>query len=510
MAPDALHRGGVSLLPDPVIQPQNGSQPASNNGAGEQDQQPENGRQNKPLTIGDVIKRNKLEKEYWNDTVSRTYWMRGGKYFYHHESGRWGEYQREDYLTVLNGTAFFGHIIEESAQATKNKRSAYFAKLQRHLFENNTIDFVGSAAGYGHRGCFKAWKGKKFLFTDGPKLIEPVKGDSSTIRGLLLQALGKEQFEHYVAWLKTGYVALREGNTNTGQILVLAGPPGVGKSLIKEFINRPVLGGRHGDPTPYLQGDTRFNSDLMGAEVWEIDDCIGISDSQRRKTYATAFKKMAASSDHRVEGKGTNAIQPPPMFNRTIVCTNDEEADLWILPEQSNSLVDKMICLMVSKPEQPAVKLPTIPERSEFREKIAEELPGFIYWMLYEWEIPTEIQDDRYGVRAYQHPELKAKTDSMSDHARVRDMIDMLIFEFGKEQEWKGSVSQLELDLRRWAKEANMIGELHKVLWHRQTLRHALGKLKGPGSRFQPWRTNSERGWTIQHPSWQPELVAVK
>jgi hypothetical protein len=306
-------------------------------------------------------------------------------------------------------------------------------------------------------------------------------------------------------------VSLRDGHTNPGQILVLAGTTKVGKTLTKELINRPILGGRHGDPTPYLQGDTRFNSDLMGSEVWEIDDCIGVSDSQRRKTYGTAFKKMAASSDHRIEGKGTNAIQPPPLFNRTVVCTNDEEADLWILPEQSNSLVDKMICLMASRPEQPLVKLPTVPERAAFAEKIAKELPAFVHWFLNEWEIPAEIRDDRYGVRAYQHPELKAKTDSMSDHARVRDMIDTLIFEFGKEKgPWKGSLPQLELELRHWAKEASMVGELNKVLWHRQALAQALGKLKGPGSRFQPWRTNSERGWTIQHPDRDPELDGLR
>jgi len=459
-----------------------------------------------PETLKEYLKAQEDGKAHWDNIVSRTYW-KAGKYYFKHNNGRWGEYPEKDYRTVLEGTKFFAHIFGENATEVKSRRSAYFEELKRHVFENNSVVFVGELAGY-KEGVTK-WKGEKYLITKGPTIIKPAEGEFPTIYGLLLQTFGEEQLPHFNAWLKVGFESLSNGEKNTGQVLVIAGEPGVGKTCIKELIIRPVLGSRHCDPASFLQGDTRFNSDLSVNEVWEMDDQIGVSDAHRRKTYETAFKKLAANADQRVEGKGTNAIQPPPLLRRLVVCTNDNESDLFVLPPQTESTADKMIVLKAYKAEKPLVKLPTIAERKAFRDKIEAELPAYVNWLM-NWEVPAEIQDSRFGVKAYRNPELAEKLDSMSDEARVLEMIDILLFKHANLKEaWEGSYEDLELALRQAAKEAYMSEELRKVLWNRKALQHGLGRLKGPTSTSRVSRKHTEKGnlWTIQPPGWQPELL---
>jgi hypothetical protein len=356
----------------------------------------------------------------------------------------------------------------------------------------------------GHKKGITTWRGDSYLITKGPIIIKPNEGEFSTIRGILDDLFGEEQLEYFHAWLKTSYEVLRDGEMSTGQVLVLAGPAGIGKSFIKEFIIRPILGGRHTDPTSYLQGKTHFNADTAKAESWEIDDSVGISDSHKRKMYTAAFKKLAASNDHRIEAKGKDGIQPPPVFHRLSVYTNDDAYDLWVLPAMSDSLVDKAVILKAHRAEKPSISLPAVNERAAFREKIAKELPAFVYWLT-QWVIPEDLTNGRYGVKAYQHEELAEKLDQMSDEARLLEMIDILIFDATDDYRDKPvdiRSSRLEILLREQARFVNMTRELEKVLWNRQALANGLGNLKGHG-RVEKKKKDSKgnRGWIIYPPS---------
>jgi hypothetical protein len=156
------------------------------------------------------------------------------------------------------------------------------------------------------------------------------------------------------------------------------------------------------------------------------------------------------------------------------------------------------------QPNQPSIKLPTVNERAAFREKIAKELPAFVYWLT-QWVIPEDLTNGRYGVKAYQHEELAEKLDQMSDEARLLEMIDILIFEATDDYRNKPveiSASRLEILLREQAKFVNMTRELEKVLWNRQALANGLAKLKGHG-RVEKKKKDSKgnRGWIIYPPS---------
>lgn len=305
------------------------------------------------------------------------------------------------------------------------------------------MDFVGELA--GRKTGVIPWKGDKYLIRKGPEIIQPARGDCYPVKGLLLDLLGEEQFIYFKGWAKTSYEALRDGEMSTGQMLVLSGPPGIGKSFVKEFIIRQILGGRHTDPTSYLHGKTNFNADTARAESWEIDDSVGTSDSNKRKMLTGAIKKLAASNDHRVEGKHKDGIQPPPVFHRLSVFTNDEAYDLWVLPEMTGSTADKAIILKAHKAENPRVKLPGVNEREAFRQQIEKALPAFIQQELLDWKIPDELKNGRYGIKAYQHKELAEALHQMSDEARLLEMIDILL---PLSEAWEGTAGDLELELR--------------------------------------------------------------
>src|SRR5258708_9964032 len=168
---------------------------------------------------------------------------------------------------------------------------------------------------------------------------------------------------------------------------------------------------------------------------------------------------------------------------------------------------EKAIILKVGRPENPTVKRPTIEERPACREEIEKQIPAFVY-KLTKWGIPEEIADTRYGVKAYQHPEVKEKLHDMSEEGRVQRMINLLLFEYHPiDEPWNGSISQLWLELKARARDANMTKELDKVIWNPEVLGNGLGKLKGPNNQVEQkkkdWKGN--RGWIIYAPGWSKE-----
>lgn len=431
--------------------------------------------------VGELIGPNKLDlkaqaEKVWHREVARTY-LHKGEYWYLNDNERWGVYTKEDLLNILEGAHLFFHKPVDSKAAAIWQREKSKAFIRRILTKNQ-VDFVGELA--GNKTGIKDWKGEKYLIRKGPDIIAPSPGDFSTIEGLLSDILGTEQLPYLYGWLKTSYEALRDREMSTGQMLVFSGPPGIGKSFVKEFVIRPVLGGRHTDPTNYLQGKTNFNADTSRAESWEIDDSVGTADSNKRKMLTGAIKKLTASNDHRLEGKFRDAIQPPPTFHRLSVYCNDEAYDLWVLPEMTGSTADKAIILKAHKAEEPRVTLPGVKERHGFREQIENELPAFVYWLT-SWQLPEELQNGRYGVKAFQQAEIAAAIHSMSDEARLLDMIDILL---PLSESWEGIGGDLELELRDSAKESGMSRELEKIIWNRQALGNGLGKLR---------KTNPER-----------------
>lgn len=125
---------------------------------------------------------------------------------------------------------------------------------------------------------------------------------------------------------------------------------------------------------------------------------------------------------------------------------NDEPEHLLVLPPLTADITDKIIALKVHK--KPMPMLTHTPKRADcFWTTLVSELPAFAHW-LESWAIPAEIADPRYGVAAYQHPEIVEKLGETSPENRLWAMIEDEIYgnKFNREP-WTGTAANLERKL---------------------------------------------------------------
>jgi hypothetical protein len=92
-----------------------------------------------------------------------------------------------------------------------------------------------------------------------------------------------EQKEYFPSWLAYFYRACYEQKPCPGQAIFIAGPSGVGKSLL----SRGILGGLFGgfvDAREFLLGGDSFGGELFEFGLWCIDDAVSLrrpKDAQR-------------------------------------------------------------------------------------------------------------------------------------------------------------------------------------------------------------------------------------
>ena len=203
----------------------------------------------------------------------------------------------------------------------------------------------------------------------------------------------------------------------------------------------------HADPSEYLKGKT-FNKDVFQTESWESDD--GVGTKEKRQILTGAIKKMTATSEHRIEGKFLDGIQPPPVFIRIHAYVNtDSESDLSAIPEITDSIRDKLLILHASesKHERQSTLLPDANvegAREAFVEKIRAAMPAFLHF-IQNREIPEKYRSARFGVGPYINRDLEKVLHKASDEGKLAALIDKLLFTHMKlTKAWEGTEEELE------------------------------------------------------------------
>jgi hypothetical protein len=269
------------------------------------------------------------------------------------------------------------------------------------LQKRHKVDYAGPLA--GHRTGLIEYNGNKILITRGPNLINPVKGDFTTIAEYL-DGMLQEQRKYADCWLHLAVTPIYNCEPTTGQVLVLAGAPDTGKSVFQKLLVTPMLGGRVAMPYQYMIGDTTFNEDWFSAEHLMIEDEGAGKDINTRNLFAAKLKQIAVNEDQRNHGKGNKALYLPPCWRAT-VSVNDDPEHIRVLPPMDSSVKDKLIILKVY--DGATVKLvEKLGGRAAFAAKIKEERPAYLYWLLNEFEIPADLKATRLSMKAFQHPDI--------------------------------------------------------------------------------------------------------
>jgi hypothetical protein len=297
----------------------------------------------------------------------------------------------------------------------------------------------------------------RILVPQALTLIQPRKGKTDLVDGILLNMLGADQFIRLKGWLLLAYICLQNHERMPGQVLILAGPRNCGKNLVQEHIVTPVLGNRIAEPYRYAVGKTQFNQDLFKAAHLMIADQKKPTERAHMREF---IRRMASNDFDSLHPKNKEAIGLPTLWRMTISC-NEEPADLKIIPPL-DGLEDKLMlfkCALASMP------MPTgdITARQKFAAAIKGELPAFIDSLL-SFKIPSDLYHERFGIKGYMHPELVRmvrKLDCEEDLLRlIRDA--------------KKLSPQIDLALITAA-------ELHKSLFEIESLReHLLSITRSP------------------------------
>ena len=148
----------------------------------------------------------------------------------------------------------------------------------------NLLDHVMEIAGRP-RGVHR-YQNNLFLVKKGATIIPSKPGGTGFIDRIIRKLLPDDkQYRSFMAWLHSARRALLDRRRRQLPVLVIAGGAGDGKSLLIEIV-RLSLGGRSANAHSYLNGKTRFNADLAGAELLYLDDSTAAKDYATKSFFA--------------------------------------------------------------------------------------------------------------------------------------------------------------------------------------------------------------------------------
>ncbi|MCX7010674.1 MAG: hypothetical protein NTY53_26090 [Kiritimatiellaeota bacterium] len=363
--------------------------------------------------------------------------------------------------------------------------------------DKNDIAYAGALAGY--KAGFYSDGANRFLVTEGPKLIEPMAGQWSTLEKFIAGLLHEDGFNQETflyGWLKVSYEALRAGCLRPAQALAIAGPHGCGKSLLQKVITE-ILGGRFARPYQFMAGLTPFNADLFGAEHLMLEDEQSSYDIRTRRNFGCEIKNITVNDAQRCHAKNRQAVPLKP-FWRLSMTLNDETENLMQLPPMDDSLEDKLIILRAHTSAMP-MPTATLEQRHAFWGALVAELPAFLDYLL-KMEIPADMTSERFGVTHFHHPAILEEISALSPEAKLLTLIDTALFSAPVKLDWLGTAEELEKILTN--KDSGTDYEARRLLaWNTACGVYLQRLAKKYPERFAQRRDKSSRRWFIKAPT---------
>lgn len=325
----------------------------------------------------------------------------------------WIDLPRERYKVHLLAQGFSSRMVETiMCWCEVNQRIQYFGPV------------AGRAPG------FYEDNGNRIVIDRGPHLMEPVKGDWSTLRhvidGLFHHGEEKDhgiiQLDSFHGWVRSSVQALRAGRRQSQQVLVICGPEDCGKSLLQHLITH-FLGGRSAKAHRYFSGATTFNGDMLGAEHLIIEDDYMPSDMKSRLSLGAQFKQFAVGTEAvSFNAKFQQAINLRAFFRVSVTC-NDEPENLMVLPPLNGDIGSKILIIRASRFKMPMATV-TAQEKEVFWNQLYAEIPAYLYWLLNEFQLPDSRVDRRYGVSSWVHPAILEKVAETTPEDAFLALID--------------------------------------------------------------------------------------
>lgn len=246
------------------------------------------------------------------------------------------------------------------------------------------------------------------------------------------------------------------------------------------------------DASGYMTRTDPFNTNLVAAPSWTIDDAVAQTDYKTREGYSQMIKMITANEGIVMRGMHREGFRAP-WFGRLTVTMNDDPDSLKMLPMTDLSIKDKILVIRAL-----ATKFSAKDWASD--ELILAELPYFAAY-LRDVEPNPEIWGGRFGIKAYQDPELISMSDSVGSTAGTKEILEEWIYMLAKDApamtEWVGTATKLDQDVSAYEALHKSLQRQAKSVSH---LQHDLRKLHNQGwERLKTVRVGptSVRAWRI-------------
>lgn len=415
--------------------------------------------------------------------VDTTYWRED-------EKGRW---MRINETSTKNFIADYAYSKSPSMAGGNSEVDCCLMKIQ----SKHNVAYVGPLA--GHSAGIREMAGHYVLVTTGPKWIEGKAGAWPTLDRLFsgLFVDGElDQRPYFFGWLKSARDSMRHSRWKASQLLAIAGPVGCGKSLTQNLITQ-MLGGRSTKPYQFMMGETTFNSHMFHGEHQMLEDEAESIDIRSRRHFAANIKTILTGKEQNCHGKNREAITVQPIWRMTLTLNDDPER-LLVLPPFDADIKDKLIVLKVNRANMP-MPTTTSEEEAAFWHQLVSELPAFLHY-IESYQIPADLQDTRYGIASYQHPEIVEKIQETAPEMKLLELIDADLWHRSNEP-WEGTASRLERTLT--GDNSLVRHEARRLLsWNNATgsylARLRESKAEQVKGRVESRKVNGNTVWTIQ------------
>ncbi len=130
--------------------------------------------------------------------------------------------------------------------------------------------------------------------------------------------------------------------------------------------------------------------------------------------------------------------------------------------------------------------------RVEFWDGVRAEIPSFLHF-IENYEIPEDLQESRFGVKAFQHPELVEILKEMTHENRLMALMEIIVIP--ENGSWKGTLEELETALYE---DSTFKRQIEKLLYYPTALLTYIRRLqKAMPERVRAYKSNNKRGWEL-------------
>lgn len=321
---------------------------------------------------------------------------------------------------------------------------------------------VYSAAPFPFNANKKVYiRGRAYLNTSVTKCVEPKRDGQPDDFPWLWEFLNNRwakdepiQRDVFLAWHKRFYATCLDNAPELGQTVFIEGSVGLGKSFLAHKVVGDSVGG-HIDAAKFLLNKTAFNEEAGDTGLWTVDDEIGSKTWEEHSLMSAAIKKYTATPEFRMEAKFKDAFTRE-YYGRILVTCNDTAEGRSILPYIDGSINDKLIFLRFD----PDWKNTFDPVRRVNDNRVHKELPYYLGWLL-KHECPKElVENSRYGMFAWKHPEMERAALASGQGAQLEEILAIWA---DKRLNDKKAESEV-FTARELLGEFNMIGEIRNQI----------------------------------------------